>query len=159
MLEEREVMADVGARVSVRARRPLLETLGKPYFSRTHTAMVKIRTVAMNVPISPIATTFLYVANTAHRSTIMRTTLTASALKAAYSASLQTSVCCVLPDATKTRPAMIPIEPPNAAEIAPCIPASQADSRLTAAVHKNLQPDHRAEDLPHTPPRCETEEF
>jgi hypothetical protein len=43
-------------------------------------------------------------------------------------------------NATKARPAMIPIEPPNAAEIAPCIPASQADSRLTAAVHKTCSP-------------------
>jgi hypothetical protein len=35
---------------------------------------------------------------------------------------------------------MIPIEPPNAAEIAPCNPASQADSRLIAAVHKICNP-------------------
>src|SRR5882672_10105362 len=126
---------------SVRARRPLLETLGEPYFVRTHTAMVKIRTVAMNVPISPIATTFLYVANTAHRRTIMSTTLTASALKAACSASPADFGLLRAANATKARPAMIPIEPPNRAEIAPCTPASQADSRLTAAVLRICNPN------------------
>ena len=94
----------------------------------------------MNVPISPIATTFLDVANTAHRRTIMRTTLTASALKAEYKASPADFGLLRVAKATKTRLAMIPIEPPNAAEIAPCIPASQADSRLTAAVHTICSP-------------------
>src|SRR5215831_18539084 len=36
---------------------------------------------------------------------------------------------------------MIPIEPPKAAEIAPCTPASQADSRLTAAVNAICNPN------------------
>jgi hypothetical protein len=71
----------------------------------------------------------------------MRTTLTASALKAAYSASPADFVGLLrAARAAKTRLAMIPIEPPNAAEIAPCNPASQADSRLIAAVHKICNP-------------------
>ena len=94
----------------------------------------------MNVPISPIATTFLYVANTAHTRTTMRTTLTASALKAATRASPADFGLLRAANATNAKPAMIPIEPPNAAEIAPCIPANQADSRLAAAVHRNCNP-------------------
>ncbi len=71
----------------------------------------------------------------------MRTTLTASALKAAYSASPADFVGLLrAAKAAKARLAMIPIEPPNAAEIAPCNPASQADSRLIAAVHKICNP-------------------
>lgn len=70
----------------------------------------------------------------------MRTTLTASALKAAYSASPADFGLLRAARAAKTRLAMIPIEPPNAAEIAPCNPASQADSRLIAAVHKICNP-------------------
>ena len=94
----------------------------------------------MNVPISPIATTLLYVANTIHRRTIISTTLTASALKAVYKASPADFGLLRAANATKAKPAIIPIEPPNAAEIAPCTPASQADSRLTAAVHRICNP-------------------
>lgn len=102
--------------------------------------MVKIRTVAMNEPISPIATTSLYAANAIHKRRSMSATLTASALNAAYSASPADFDLLRAANATNASPAMIPIEPPNAAEIAPCIPASQADSRLTAAVHKTCSP-------------------
>src|SRR5712692_2670536 len=70
----------------------------------------------------------------------MRTTLTASALKAVYSASPADPDLLRAANAAKARPAMIPIEPPSAAEIAPCIPASQANSRLAAAVHKTCSP-------------------
>ena len=102
--------------------------------------MVKIRTVAMNDPISPIATTSLYVANAIHKRRSMSATLTASALNAAYSASPADFDLPRAANATKTSPAMIPIEPPNAAEIAPCIPASQADNKLAVAVHKTCSP-------------------
>jgi hypothetical protein len=70
----------------------------------------------------------------------MRATLTASALKAANNASPADFGLLRAANATKTRPAVIPIEPPKAAEIAPCTPASQADSRLAAAVHKTCSP-------------------
>jgi len=73
----------------------------------------------MKVPISPIATTSLYVASTAHRRTIMRTTLTNSALKAVYSASPADFGLLRAAKAAKAKPATTPIEPPNAAEIAP----------------------------------------
>src|SRR5260221_11911421 len=54
---------------------------------------------------------------------------------------------------------MIPIEPPSAAEIAPCIPASQADSRIAAAVHKTCSPII-GRNTRHTPcSSCKTAEF
>ena len=86
-------------------------------------------TVAMNEPISPIATTSLYVASTIHRRTTMRATLTASALNTAYSASPADFDRLRAASAAKASPAMIPIDPPNAGEIAPCPPASQAETR------------------------------
>ena len=113
----------------------------------------------MNVPISPIATTFLYVANTAHRRTIMRTTLTASALKAAYKASPADFGLLRPANATKTRLAIIPIEPPKAAEIAPCAPASQADNRVRAAVPASCSPITGRKTCHTFLPRCETVEF
>src|SRR6185503_1561275 len=81
-----------------------------------------------------------YVANAIHKRRSMSATLTASALNAAYSASPEDFALLRAANATKTSPAMIPIEPPNAAEIAPCIPASQADSKLAVAVHKTCSP-------------------
>jgi len=121
--------------------------------------MVKIRTVAMNDPISPIATTSLYVANAIHNRRSMSATLTASALNAAYSAPPADFDLLRAANATKASPAMIPIEPPNAAEIAPCIPASQADNRLAAAVHKTCSPIIGRK-IRHTPnSSCKTAEF
>src|SRR6266436_7821378 len=121
--------------------------------------MVKIRTVATNVPISPIATTSLYVANAIHRRTTMRRTLTASALNAAYSTSPADFDLPRAANAAKASPAMIPIEPPNAAEIAPCIPASQADNKLAVAVHKTCSPII-GRNTRHTPcSSCKTAEF
>src|SRR3989442_8837376 len=121
--------------------------------------MVKIRTVAMNVPISPIATTSLYVASTNHNRRTMSTSLTASALKAVYSASPANFDLPRAANTAKARPAMIPIEPPSAAEIAPCIPASQADSRIAAAVHKTCSPII-GRNTRHTPcSSCKTAEF
>src|SRR5258708_26535613 len=121
--------------------------------------MVKIRTVAMNVPISTIATRSLYVASTNHSRRTMSTSLTASALKAVYSASPADFDLPRAANAPKARPAMIPIEPPSAAEIAPCIPASQADSRIAAAVHKTCSPII-GRNTCHTPcSSCKTAEF
>jgi hypothetical protein len=121
--------------------------------------MVEIRTAAMNAPISPIATTSLYVANTIHRRRTMRTTLTASALKAVYSASPADLDLLRAAITAKAKPATIAIEPPNAAEIAPWIPASQADNRLTAAVHKTCSP-MIGRNIRHTPySSCKTAEF
>ena len=94
----------------------------------------------MNEPISPIATTSLYVANAIHKRRSMSATLTASALNATYSVSPADFDLPRAANATKASPAMIPIEPPNAAEIAPCIPASQADNKLAVAVHKTCSP-------------------
>src|SRR5258708_5682219 len=70
----------------------------------------------------------------------MSATLTASALNAAYSASPADFDLLRAANTTKASPAMIPIEPPNAAEIAPCIPASQADNKLAVAVHRTCSP-------------------
>jgi len=70
----------------------------------------------------------------------MRTTLTASALKAATRASPADFGLLRAANATNARPAMMPIEPPNAAEIAPCTPASQADSRLATAEQRICNP-------------------
>src|SRR5713101_8452521 len=70
----------------------------------------------------------------------MRATLTSSALNAAYKASPADFDLLRAANTAKARPAIIPIEPPSAAEIAPCSPASQADNRVTAAVHKNCSP-------------------
>jgi hypothetical protein len=121
--------------------------------------MVKIRTVAMNDPISPIATTSLYVANAIHNRRSMSATLTASALNAAYSASPADFDLLRAANATKASPAMIPIDPPNAAEIAPCIPASQADTRLATTVHKTCSPII-GRNICHTPnSSCKTAEF
>ncbi len=121
--------------------------------------MVKISTVAMNVPISPTATTSLYVANAIHKRRTMSATLTASALNAAYRAPPADFDLLRAANATKTSPAMIPIEPPNAAEIAPCSPASQADNKLTAAVHKTCSPII-GRNTRHTPySSCKTAEF
>ncbi len=89
----------------------------------------------------------------------MSATLTASALNAAYSASPADFDLLRAANATKASPAMIPIEPPNAAEIAPCIPASQADNRLAAAVHKTCSPIIGRK-IRHTPnSSCKTAEF
>src|SRR5207245_2309917 len=135
------------------------EALSEFYFSRTSIAMVKIRTVAMKVPISPIATTPLYVVSTNHNRRTMSTSLTASALKAVYSASPANFDLPRAANTAKARPAMIPIEPPSAAEIAPCIPASQADSRIAAAVHKTCSPII-GRNTRHTPcSSCKTAEF
>src|SRR6266446_1605575 len=121
--------------------------------------MVKIRTVAMNVPISPIATTSLYAASASHNRRTMSTSLTASALKAVYSASPADFDLPRAANTAKARPAMIPIDPPSAAEIAPCIPASQADSRIAAAVHKTCSPII-GRNTCHTPcSSCKTAEF
>jgi hypothetical protein len=102
--------------------------------------MAKIRTVAINEPISPMATTSLYAASTIHKRRIMRTTFTASALKAAYSASPADFDLLRAARLTNASPAMIPIVPPNAAEIAPCNPASQADNSDASKVHRICSP-------------------
>jgi len=102
--------------------------------------MVKIRTVAIKDPIKPIATTSLYVANAIHRRRTMSATLTASALSAAYSASPADFDLLRAASPTKTSAATIPIEPPSAAEIAACDPASQAESSVAAAVHSTCSP-------------------
>src|SRR6266581_3703760 len=149
-------MADVGARGQFLLGGHLREAL---YFSRTSIARVKIRTVAMNVPISPIATTSLYAVSANHNRRTMSTSLTASALKAVYSASPADFDLPRAANTAKARPAMIPIDPPSAAEIAPCIPASQADSRLAAAVHKTCSPII-GRNIRHTPnSSCKTAEF
>ena len=102
--------------------------------------MVKISTVAIKDPISPIATTSLYVANAIHRRRTMSATLTASALSAAYSASPADFDLLRAASPTKTSAGTIPIEPPSAAEIAPCDPANQAESSVAAAVHSTCSP-------------------
>ena len=89
----------------------------------------------------------------------MSTSLTASALKAVYSASPADFDLPRAANTAKARPAMIPIDPPSPAEIAPCIPASQADSRIAAAVHKTCSPII-GRNTRHTPcSSCKTAEF
>src|SRR5207245_7298701 len=72
--------------------------------------------------------------------TTMRATLTASALNAAYSASPADPDLPRAASAAKASPDVIPIVPPNAAETAPCNPASQAESSVAAAVHSTCSP-------------------
>jgi hypothetical protein len=96
--------------------------------------MAKISSEAMKEPISPTMTRSLYVSNTSHREKIISASLINSALNAAYSASPADFALLREATATKISPAAIPIEPPRAAEIAPCLPANQADNNVTAAV-------------------------
>jgi len=70
----------------------------------------------------------------------MSTSLTASALKAVCNASPADFDLLRAASPTKTSAATIPIEPPSAAEIAPCDPASQAESSVAAAVHSTCSP-------------------
>src|SRR5438874_6976168 len=121
--------------------------------------MMKISTVAIKDPTSPIATTSLYAVSANHNRRTMSTSLTASALKAVYSASPADFDLPRAANTAKARPAMIPIDPPSPAEIAPCIPASQADGRIAAAVHKTCSPII-GRNTRHTPcSSCKTAEF
>jgi len=70
----------------------------------------------------------------------MRASLTASALSTSYSASPADFDLLLAAMAAYANPATTPIDPPNAAEIAPCFPASQAASSVAAAVHSTCSP-------------------